>query len=249
MYLIGASNNGEGDNRVSVLNSVPSGAESTWSSLNFTALGSNYPLYVKGLTTDTATGALWAWDAARNVYTNDSASYPTQPPFPSVFVALNDYLMAVAEAPYFLALYDENLGNCAGPPTGDCLFLGNTNPPSTNPGEGGVGGVQLTIDAVTHDSYLLDANGRIWSAGEISDSQCSSGTVVFVQIAAKNGVIYGLDEHGTVWYYGGVKGACWAEVGNGAKTAFAVSIAADNAAGSGTEIWASDNRGVIWAAE
>lgn len=66
-----------------------------------------------------------------------------------------------------------------------------------------------------------------------------------MQIAAKNGIVYGLNSSGTVYYNNITTTDCWAQVGT--KTGFAYSIATDN--GDFTGVWASDESGSIWTAE
>jgi hypothetical protein len=107
------------------------------------------------------------------------------------------------------------------------------------------------FDSTTEDNYELDSSGQVWKNGSaISINQCTPGqTITFVQIAAKNGVAYGLDRYGTVHFYGGSLGNCWSSVGGGNKNGFAVSIATDNQSGSPVSVWASDTSGAIWGAE
>jgi len=152
-------------------------------------------------------------------------------------------------APNLILATSDRGSPCSGPPAGDCLYIG-ASASGTWTGLS-TGGAQVIFDTVSGFPYELDNSGYVWaSTTALTHNQCAPGkTITFVQIAAKNGVVFGLDSSGTVFYYGGVEGNCWAIVGNGSKNDFAVSIATDNSAYSAPGVWASDIHGAVWVAE
>ena len=116
----------------------------------------------------------------------------------------------------------------------------------------------VTADPIPSDTaydetslYALSTSGSVlaWEVtfGEytLTDSACSGGTISFVQIAAKNYTVYGLDSSGSVWFLTPETGTCWTEITE--KTGFVVSIATDN--GDFNGVWASDTSGNIWTAD
>jgi hypothetical protein len=125
----------------------------------------------------------------------------------------------------------------------------------TAPPTGPNGAEQVVFDAVIPTLYALDSGGNVWYSAsttapvgwqELATTRCGGATQTFVQIAAKNGVVYGLGAEGKVWFYRPtvLSAPCWTQVGS---KAFAVSIATDN--GDTTGVWATDTSGNIWTAE
>jgi hypothetical protein len=195
-------------------------------------------LYLQGLMMDQTNGALWGWGSGHNIFTNDPSIgniVDVQSGYSSVAIDSSSLIYGTSTASC-------DLGN-------GCVYQGSS-PTGTWSLLAGFFGVQTTVDTWLGDMYLLDKNGSVFHDvnGELfqnAGNVCSGGTQTFVQIAVQNGVVFGLGEHGTVWFYGGVNGSCWATVGG--KSNFATSIATDN--GNVTAVWASDSSGAIWVAE
>jgi hypothetical protein len=238
--LVASNNDGEGDNLVKIYGSVPSGFRGAWFSGDYKSGGTRYPLYLSGITYDSSDGALWGWNKGGSVYSSDGETSVVllQTGYTSVSAFASDNILATAN-------YDSG---CAGPPVGDCLYASGS--PSGSWTKLPEGASQVALDTLTSQAYELDSGGRIWAGEtELPQTACSVAPGAFVQIAAKNNIVFALDANGTVWYYGGVKGDCWAEVGAGTKNTFAVSIATDNAAGSLIGVWAVDESGALWTAQ
>lgn len=122
------------------------------------------------------------------------------------------------------------------------------------------------IGATYYDTYVLDEVGRVWSRDrncdayyppppdwdELTDAQCSSGTVTFLQIAAKNGRVYGIDDknltspyYSDIWYYTASNG-CWTKLAS--INALSLATDTDNTGGHG--VWATNYVGdIYWAAQ
>jgi hypothetical protein len=237
LNVLTGANNGAGNNHVESYKSYPNGLSSPFEGvLN----SSGAALYLSGLTIDQTNNAFWGWGSAHNLWTNDGRSSIAlvQSGFTSVAVASNTSIWATSTS------------ECTGySPKGNCIYTGSS-PTGTWHELNGTGAAQVTVDTVTDTFYALDSSGNVWQNGSnglvaLTDDQCTAGKIIsFVQIAAQNNVVFGLDDHGTVFFYGGVKGNCWSQVGT--QGDFAVSIATDN--GNTMAVWASDANGLIWGA-
>jgi hypothetical protein len=171
----------------------------------------------------------------------------------------------IAVASTTTALATNNLASCETPngTTAPCVV--EFVPSGSFPGGswqsygGDIGAEQVVFDGVTNRVFLLDnasgTTGKVsawveflgrYSWSPLTMTKCvGGGAISFAQIAAKNNVVYGLDEYGTVFFYPYGGANCWTQVG-GLKD-FAVSIATDN--GWTTGVWATDAGGFIWSAE
>ena len=211
----------------------------TWSSvLN----SSGAAFYVWGITSDASNGAFWGWTHFSGteggaIWTNDqiSGGIEEQTGWPG---------FSNIAAPGPLDIFATAISSGYSSDTAYNYMPGNHWQYE------GVTGVQVTADTINGAIYVLSSSGTIVEdeGGDsyyITDNQCSSGTKTFVQIAAKNGTIYGLDSGGTVWWLTPSVNNCWNEITQ--KTAFAYSIACDN--GSTTGVWATDGAGGLWTAE
>jgi hypothetical protein len=159
----------------------------------------------------------------------------------------NDFTSVGVTSPSTIWSTGNSGSSCSGPPAGHCLYIGSS--PTGTWERLTEGASQITVDMVSGSPYELDNSGNVWSATTaLTHNKCGGGTITFVQIAVKNGIVFGLDSLGTVFDYGGVMGNCWAIVGNGSKNDFAVSIAADNSPYMSPSLWASDTHGAVWIA-
>ena len=199
-------------------------------------------VYVWGITTDSSNGAFWGWThfsstGGGQIWTSDGASSITlQAGWPGFSSA------AAVDSLEVLATNLTDIGL-------DSYLVAHGFMPGNNWQDSGVPGYQVTADSIYGSIYVLESGGRVWiyeggDEVEITNAKCGGGTLSFVQIAAKNGIIYGLDSSRTVHYYTYATN-CWAQVGT--KTGFAYSIATDN--GDFAGVWASDGSGNIWTAE
>jgi hypothetical protein len=152
--------------------------------------------------------------------------------------------------------------NCAG--GGDTGVPGGTgslwlNPPneweSASSYYGNPGMAFGTQDKVSGQQWALGQSANVWTWGlsggtwqwlEMTTSNCTTRDDSFVQIAAKNNIVYALDSGGVVWYddYGSNgTGGCWSKIDTSLTTA--MSIATDNCAvsGGGQGLWLTTTSG------
>lgn len=107
---------------------------------------------------------------------------------------------------------------------------------------------------MTGDVYALgNTSGYPWHFAlghwnQLTSNQCNSeSTLVFVLLAAKNGILFGMNQQGTVWFLG-VGANCWALVGTPEN--WATSISTDNGYNGGNiGVWATDTGGNMWIAQ
>jgi len=198
-------------------------------------------VYAWGITTDTSNGAFWGWThfsgtGGGQIWTNDGASSISEQS------GLNYTSIAAVDS---LAIFASTLTDIGV----DSHLVAYGYVPDGYWQDSEVDAYQVTADSINGTIYALQSNGQIeiWEGGDegsITDGKCGGGTITFVQIAAKNNIIYGLNSLGTIFYYT-YSANCWSQVGS--KTDFAYSIATDN--GDLTGVWASDASGIIWTAE
>jgi hypothetical protein len=213
-------------------------------------------VYVWGVATDRTNGTFWGWThfsgtEGGNTWLHDGTSGVIEEPAWPGFTSI----APLAPNSVFTSLLSVVVPNTPVTPPGDQVdYFDGTVPDGTWTADtiGGYtfGAAQLTTDSILGVLYGLDANGVVWTYQsnfpyELPTSQCgSSAELFFVQIAAKNGIVFALNSPGTVWYFT-TAANCWAKVGT--MSDFAYSIATDN--GDFTGVWASDTDGKIWTAE
>ena len=218
---------------------------SEWTALTDVA---GNPTYLTGVTANYLDGAFWGWTSDHILFDNEGAGIVE-----GTGVVLESgvgFRGAAAgwiTSSGFPTVVGPGNGVCSGPPAGDCLesLVYGTGSESTPPGGGAL---QVTLDP-NNTLYSLDNAGHIWVYQSpnwvpITMLNCSGGNATFAQIAAKNGVVFGLNSRGTVFSNIGAN-QCWGEVGD--KRDFAVSIATGNDLET-SGVWATDGQGTIWVA-
>jgi hypothetical protein len=118
--------------------------------------------------------------------------------------------------------------------------------------DGGLGAELVVFDSVTGDHYALDDDNRVFensATTPLSNGKCVGGTLTLVQIAAKNGVVFGLGSSGFAYFYGGVSSGCWTQIKGGDTTGTFTAIATDNDFFLGPGVWGVDFDGYLWAAQ
>jgi hypothetical protein len=211
--------------------------------------------------------ALFGWDTQGTMWSNEYTGGPGtyQVDFFDAFYQewFNKYTSVAANgAPLSSGSFFSTTtsSNCtpSGKPNGPCIDV--FEPGGSFPTSGswanydGAGAAQIVRDSVTGNLFALgNTSGYPWqgAAGgweQLTSKQCNSNsTLVFVLLAAKNGVLFGMNQQGTVWYLG-PGASCWAQVGT--RSDWATSISTDNSYNGGNiGVWATDQSGNMWTAQ
>ncbi len=195
-------------------------------------------------------GKIWGWGHSFGLWTNDpnlSCIQQVASPFTSVavFGATNVYATS------------QSSSCTSGNPGGPCIYHGGYSGSAYSLSNTSYGAELVVFDSITEDVYALGAAQRVWKnwflgctddSCELTNSKCASGTVSLVQIAAKNGVVFGLDAAGVAYFFGGVDGNCWTPINQTGSVLF-TSIATDNDSVLGPGVWGVDSSGNLWAAQ
>jgi hypothetical protein len=199
------------------------------------------------------------------------------------FVADNESSVTDTGNPLWYATTSGSCGGNTNIPKGRCgatctVTSGSSCSLVANTGTSEWGAEMVTLDRFNghyvgtqfyRDVYVLDTDSRVWlqktASGTISwdpmencvcneSNTCSTTTVGFAQIAAKDGVVFGIvpgtgtDDGGTVYYdsYQASGNDCWTALGTKADFITVASDDIDN--GADVYIYASDSSGDVWYA-
>jgi len=220
-----------------------------------------YPGYYQGIVAYyTDEFFVVGWAAGGSLWKNNDSGSPT--PLGTGVTSFANAGSATLGDPW--GLFTTNLYSCGiQQPGGWCVYAEDSNiltasmrmlPP--------IGAEQVTVDTVSGVPYYLDINGNAWKTvgvttmpcigactqttqtTQMTTIQCAGGPIYFSQIAAKNGMVYGL-ANGHVYR---TSGLCWSDIVPPDGVLFR-SIATDNSTSPSetvTQVWASDQNGTIW---
>ena len=214
--------------------------------------------YMAGLTSDyynypvsngSDSGKIWGWGSGYGLWTNDptfSCIQEVAHPFTSVAVFSDLNVVATSQSSSCTSLQ----------PWGPCIYSGFLEGSTYELSKTSFGAEQVVFDSITTDAYALSEGGSVirnWdgqnggSPTNLGHTTCGNSAITFVEIAAKNGVVFALGEYGTVYFLGGTV-TCWTALNDVEYPQF-VAIATDNDFFLGPIVWGVDYAGYLWAAQ